>query len=70
MGELKRININIPMNIYMQVTKSKFTLTEAITEGLVLLLFGSPKSHDNEINNKILNLQESRIKDYELITKL
>jgi chromosome segregation ATPase len=29
----------------------------------VLLLSGSSKSNDNEINNDVLNLQESRIKD-------
>jgi hypothetical protein len=59
----KRININIPMTLCQQVTQSKYTLTEAITEDLILLLSGSSKNNENEINHDILNLQESRIND-------
>jgi chromosome segregation ATPase len=63
MTDRKRININIPMNLYQQIAQSKYTLTEAITEGLILLLSGSSKNNENEINHDILNLQESRIND-------
>ncbi len=63
MTDRKRININIPMNLYQQITQSKYTLTEAITEGLMLLLSGSSKNNEYEINHDVLNLQESRISD-------
>ena len=63
MSDLKRININIPMDMYLKVSESKYTLTEAITEGLILLLSGSSSNENDKINQDILNLQESRIKD-------
>ncbi len=66
MTERKRININIPMDLYLQVTQSKYTLTEAITEGLTLLFSGSSKSNDDEISYDISGLQESRIKDLQI----
>ena len=70
MTDRKRININIPMNLYQQITQSKYTLTEAITEGLMLLLSGSSKNNEYEINHDVLNLQESRISDLKIIMRL
>jgi chromosome segregation ATPase len=41
MPDRKRINVNIPMSLYLRVNESTYNLTDAVTEGLTLLLSGS-----------------------------
>lgn len=56
----KRINVYIPMEMYVQITQSDKSLTDSIVEGLELVL--TPKVEQVEPDHKqILNLQEARI---------
>lgn len=58
----KRINVYIPMEMYVQITHSDKSLTESIVEGLGLILTQRTE-HVEPDHKQILNLQEARITD-------
>jgi uncharacterized protein YwgA len=62
MTDRKRINVYIPMGMYVKVTQSEYNLTDAIVKGLDLVLSDKP------INNESINIQlyENRIKDLQV----
>lgn len=73
MTDRKRINVYIPMEIYVKVTRSDYNLTDAIVKGLDLLLSDKPKNEDTvnkQLYERITDLQEQiRVHSIQLETK-
>jgi len=62
MTDRKRINVYIPLELYVKVTQSEYNLTDAIVKGLDIVL--SDKPNNNESVN--IQLYEDRIKDLQI----
>jgi|SRR5271157_2940254 len=59
----KRINVYIPIDLYVRCTQSGHSLTEAIIKGLELVLTPQEVANNTEDKSDLLELQEARIKE-------
>ena len=59
----KRVNVYIPIDLYVLCTRSDKSLTEAIIQGLELVLAPEEPKTNTSVNQEILELQEIRIEE-------
>src|SRR5208337_775982 len=59
----KRINVYIPIDLYVRCTQSGHSLTEAIIKGLELVLTQQEEADNTKDKSDILELQEAKIRE-------
>jgi hypothetical protein len=59
----KRINVYIPLDLYVRCTQSGHSLTEAIIKGLELVLTPQKAVNNTEDKSDLLELQDAKIRE-------